>query len=179
MNSAAEVAFIGLGGNTGDPAAVLREALIQLDALPGSRLLRSSPLYRTAAWGITEQPDFINAVAALRTTLAPQALLDALLRIEQQHGRDRSREHRWGPRSLDLDLLLYGQRQLEQPGLRVPHPHLHERAFVLVPLGRIAPDVHIPGRGRVCDLLQALPPTALASVVALDADFPHSPMPTR
>ncbi len=167
MNAAPEVAFVGLGGNVGDAATTLRQAAAELDALPGSRLLRLSSLYRTAAWGLTDQPDFINAAAAVRTTLAPQALLDALLRIECRHGRDRGREQRWGPRTLDLDLLLHGQRRMQESGLRLPHPHLHERAFVLVPLAEIAPDARIPGVGTVGDALARLPPDAVAGVVPL------------
>lgn len=169
MNAPSQTAFVGLGGNVGDAAATLRKALTELDALPGSRLLRQSSLYRTAAWGMTEQADFINAVAAVRTTLAPQALLDALLQIECRHGRDRSREQRWGPRTLDLDLLLHGQRQMQNPGLCLPHPHLHERAFVLVPLAEIAPDAVIPGNGTIRDALARLPNAALSSVLCCES----------
>lgn len=140
-------AYVGLGGNLGDAAATLRVALEELDALPETRLDRASRLYRTPAWGIAEQPAFVNAVARLRTGLDARTLLDELLAIERQHGRDRSAETRWGPRALDLDLLLYGDARIDEPGLRVPHPHLHERAFVLLPLAEIAPDVAVPGAG--------------------------------
>lgn len=158
------IAFVGLGANLGDAAATLREAIIELDDLPGTRLLRASKLYRTQAWGDADQPDFVNAVAMLETGLDPRALLDELLGIERSHGRDRSRERRWGPRTLDLDLLLHGDLVVDEPGLRVPHPHLHERAFALLPLLEIAPDAVIPGigaardaaAGMAADSLQAL-----------------------
>lgn len=143
------VAFVGLGGNLGDSAGILQSAFVALDRLDATRLLRASALYRTPAWGLTAQPDFTNAVAMLETALPPQALLASMLRIEREAGRERRDDgsDRWGPRTLDLDLLLYGDAVIDEPGLRVPHPHLHERAFALVPLLEIAPDVAIPGRG--------------------------------
>ena len=150
------VAFVGLGANLGDAIHTLREALRELDALPRTRLLRASRLYRTRAWGVQGQPDFINAVAMLETPLSPRALLDELLGVERTHGRDRARETRWGPRTLDLDLLLHGDADIDEPGLRVPHPHLHERAFVLLPMAEIAPDAVVPGFGRVHDLAAAM-----------------------
>lgn len=154
--SAETVAFVGLGGNLGDAAATLREALDALCRLPRTRLLRASRLYRTPAWGVRDQPDFVNAVAMLRTALDARALLDALLGIERAHGRSRETASRWGPRTLDLDLLLYGDATIDAPGLRVPHPHLHERAFVLLPLVEIAPDVRIPGIGAARDAAAAM-----------------------
>ena len=152
------VAFVGLGSNLGDSAEIVELALGALDGLPDTGLLRASGLYRTPAWGLTAQPDFINAVAMLRTSLAPQALLASMLGIEREAGRERRDDgrDRWGPRTLDLDLLLYGDEVIDQPGLRVPHPHLHERAFALVPLLEIAPDVVIPGRGPARDELAAM-----------------------
>ncbi len=158
-------AAIGLGGNLGDAAATLREALGALDALPGTRLLRASRLYRTPAWGMTAQPDFINAVAVVETDLAPEALLEHLLAIERRFGRVRTDGERWGPRTLDLDLLLHGDVQLDVPGLQLPHPRLHERAFALLPLVEAWPDAVIPGIGaaRACldamagDGIEALP----------------------
>ena len=150
------IACVGLGGNLGDAAAVLREALVELDAMPRTRLLRASRLYRTPAWGLQEQPDFINAAALLETRLPARELLDELLQIERSHGRDRDAETRWGPRMLDLDLLLYGDEVIDEPGLKVPHPHLHERAFVLLPLREIAPDAVIPGNGRVREAAAAM-----------------------
>ncbi len=146
------IAFVGLGANLGDAAASVREALRELDALPDTRLLRASRLYRTRAWGLEAQPDFVNAVAMLETMLAARDLLDQLLAIERAHGRDRDAETRWGPRTLDLDLLLHGDAAIDEPGLRVPHPHLHERAFVLLPLAEVAPDAVVPGHGRVREL---------------------------
>lgn len=149
-------AFVGLGGNVGDPTATLHEAIRELDGLPDTRMLRASRLYRSAAWGIQDQPDFINAAALLETRLDPRALLDALLQLERSHGRDRGAETRWGPRVLDLDLLLYGDAVIDEPGLRVPHPHLYERAFALLPLVEIAPETVVPGRGRARELLAAM-----------------------
>ncbi|TWI04746.1 2-amino-4-hydroxy-6-hydroxymethyldihydropteridine diphosphokinase [Luteimonas cucumeris] len=148
--------FVGLGGNIGDAAATLRAAFDELAALPGTRLLRASQLYRTPAWGMERQPDFINAVAMLDTRLAPQSLLEHLLAIECRHGRVREDGQRWGPRTLDLDLLLYGDAVTDQPGLHVPHPQMHLRAFVLRPLVEIAPDAIIPGVGPAAAALEAL-----------------------
>ncbi|MCI4567299.1 2-amino-4-hydroxy-6-hydroxymethyldihydropteridine diphosphokinase [Lysobacter sp. CFH 32150] len=143
------VAYVGLGGNLGDTAATLRDAMQALDALPGTRLLRASRLYRTRAWGNEAQPDFINAVAMLETQLSARALLDGLLGVEREFGRTRAADgsDRWGPRTLDLDLLMHGDDVIDEPGLHVPHPHLHERAFALLPLVEIAPEVVIPGIG--------------------------------
>jgi 2-amino-4-hydroxy-6-hydroxymethyldihydropteridine diphosphokinase len=147
----AHVAYVGLGSNLEDPAAQLRRTLAALDALPGTRLQSASRLYRTPPWGLLEQPEFVNAAAELRTTLDVRAVLAALQSLER--GAGRAREQRWGPRVLDLDLLLYDEVQLDEPGLHLPHPHLHERAFVLVPLAEIAPQVRVPGRGTVAELL--------------------------
>jgi 2-amino-4-hydroxy-6-hydroxymethyldihydropteridine diphosphokinase len=144
-------ACIGLGGNVGDAAATVRAAFAALDSLPDTHLLACSRLYRTPAWGIETQPDFVNAAALLDTTLEAPALLEGLLGIERAFGRER--RERWGPRTLDLDLLLYGDQAVDRPGLHVPHPHLHERAFVLRPLADIAPGAMVPGRGAVADLL--------------------------
>lgn len=151
-------ACIGLGANLGDAVATVRAALEALDALPRTRLLRASRLYRTPAWGKTDQPAFVNGAALLDTELDARDLLDAMLAIERDFGRDRAADgsDRWGARTLDLDLLLYGDREIDEPGLRVPHPHLHERAFALVPLAEIAPDLVIPGHGRVSDLVAAM-----------------------
>lgn len=151
-------AFVGLGGNLGDVAKVLHGAAAALAALPEAAGVRLSPLYRTPAWGRTDQPDFINAVAMLDTALAPLDLLDALLDIERGFGRTRSEaagDH-WGPRTLDLDLLLYGDAVIAAPGLTVPHPRLHQRAFVLVPLLELAGNVWIPGIGAAEDALAAV-----------------------
>jgi 2-amino-4-hydroxy-6-hydroxymethyldihydropteridine diphosphokinase len=150
------LAAIGLGANLGDAPGSVRAAMQALDEMPQTRLLRASTLYRTPAWGHVAQPDFTNAVALVRTGLWPRDLLDGLLAIERRFGRDRERAERWGPRALDLDLLLYGDETIDEPGLHVPHPHLHERAFVLLPLAELAPDLVVPGRGRVAALLDAV-----------------------
>lgn len=142
----AELAYIGLGANLGDTRRSLEEALAELAALPGCRLAAVSSPYRSApvdAGG----PDFLNAVAALETELSPDALLDALLTIEQAHGRERPYRH--APRTLDLDLLLHGQHQVASPRLTVPHPQLHRRAFVLLPLLELVPDLAAPGLGAL------------------------------
>jgi len=150
-------ACIGLGANLGEAAASVRAAFPALDALPGTRLLAASRLYRTRAWGRTDQPDFINAAAVLETTLPAPELLAGLLDIERRAGRVRGGEAtRWGPRMLDLDLLLYGDQILDLPGLQVPHPYLHQRAFVLVPLAEIAPEAPIPGHGTVAAALRTV-----------------------
>ena len=160
---------IGLGANLGDPPATLRSAFDALAALPGTRLRAASPLYRSAAWGRADQPPFVNAVARLQTRLAPEPLLDALLAIEAAHGRIRAADPagRWGPRLLDLDLLLYGDLVIDQPRLRVPHPHLHERAFALRPLLDVWPDAVIPALGAAREALRAVD---AGDVVRLDAD---------
>lgn len=170
--SAPVVAFVGLGSNLGDSARTLLAAFEAIGRLRGTRLVRASRLYRTPAWGVTEQPDFLNAVAMLETVLEPAALLAALLEVERRAGRARSEDgsDRWGPRTLDLDLLLYGDREVDETGLRVPHPHLHERAFALVPLLEIAPDTVIPGDGPARDCLSRL---ACADIEAL----PYVPPP--
>lgn len=140
-------AWIGLGSNLEKPAAHLHAALNALADLPRSSPGPVSGLYRSAPVGVTDQPDFCNAVAAVDTALPPLDLMAALQAIEQDHGRERTR--RWGPRTLDLDLLLYGDQCLDEPTLTVPHPRLHERGFVLVPLADVAPDLVVPGAGRV------------------------------
>jgi 2-amino-4-hydroxy-6-hydroxymethyldihydropteridine diphosphokinase len=147
-----EKVYIGLGSNLADPPAQIEAGLRALTGMPQSRLLRRSRLYRSAPWGYTEQPDFVNAAAFLETTLAPAQLLRELLAIERRAGRERDAT-RWGPRVLDLDILVFGASRVDEPGLHLPHPRLHERAFALMPLAEIAPDLDIPGRGRVSDLL--------------------------
>ena len=141
------LAAVGLGANLGDVARSVRDAIDALGQLPGTRLVQASRLYRTPAWGVTAQPDFINAVALLDTGLSARALLEALLDIERVHGRVRVDGERWGPRTLDLDLLLHGDAIIDEAGLRVPHPHLHERAFALLPLLEAWPAAIIPGIG--------------------------------
>ena len=146
-------AFIGLGANLGDPEAQVRRAFAALAELPRTRLFAASSLYRSAPVGVVGQLDFVNAVAELGTALTARALLEALLAEEARFGRTREFPH--APRTLDLDLLLYGDRVIAEPGLFVPHPRMHERAFVLAPLAEIAPDIAIPGRGRAAALLAA------------------------
>lgn len=145
-------AFVGLGSNLGDPQAQLRRALHALRDLRASSLQRASGLYRTPPWGLVDQPPFINAVAELDTALAPPELLAELIAIERAAGRVRDGA-RWGPRVLDLDLLLHGDAVVATPGLTLPHPHLHERAFVLLPLAELDPALPVPGHGCVRDLL--------------------------
>src|SRR6266704_3497719 len=144
-------AFVGLGANLGRPEAQVRRAIAALGEIPKTRLVSASSLYRSAPVGVGEQPDFINAVAEIETRLSALTLLDELLAIEARFGR--RRESPGAPRTLDLDLLLYGNQVIAEPGLIVPHPRMHERAFVLAPLAEIAPDTVVPGKGRVAVLL--------------------------
>jgi 2-amino-4-hydroxy-6-hydroxymethyldihydropteridine diphosphokinase len=147
-------AYVALGANLGNPRATVLAAFAALANLPESRVARCSSLYRTAPVGILSQPDFVNAVALLETTLPPEALLDALLDIEARFGR--VRRERNGPRTLDLDLLLYDNIELDLPRLTLPHPRLHLRAFVLLPLAEVAPDLAIPRRGSLAAWLPAV-----------------------
>jgi 2-amino-4-hydroxy-6-hydroxymethyldihydropteridine diphosphokinase len=141
--------YVGLGANLGDREAAIRRAA---DILEATRL---STIRETEPWGYEDQPAFLNAVAELETELAPRALLDRLLEIEGELGRTREGP-RYGPRTIDLDLLLYGDERLDEPGLIVPHPRLHERLFVLEPLAELAPDADVPGLGQVSALLAKL-----------------------
>ena len=147
-------AYVALGANLDDPLGQLRAALDAVAALPDSRMLRTSSFYRTAPVGAPGQPDYLNAVAALETGLAPDDLLAALLEIVHDFGR--RREYRNAPRTLDLDLLLYDDAVIDRPHLQIPHPRLHLRAFVLVPLAEIAPELRLPGRGSVAAWLPAV-----------------------
>ena len=144
-------AYVGLGSNLQLPARQIDDALGLLAELPGTRLVDASSLYRSTPFGGVEQPDFVNAVAALLTTLAPGQLLEELQGIERRQGRERDGT-RWGPRVLDLDLLVYAGARIDEPGLTVPHPGIAARNFVLLPLGEVAPDLVIPGLGRVAGL---------------------------
>ena len=145
-------AYIGLGSNQSGPLSQLRLARDALTDLPDTRLQRCSSVYETAPVGYTDQPDFLNAVCCIETQLPPAALMQALLAIEARQGRTRQGPA-GGPRTLDMDLLLYGQQQLSDDSLHLPHPRLHERGFVLYPLAEIAPDLKVPGRGEVSMLL--------------------------
>lgn len=147
-------AYVALGANLADPVAQVRAAFDALRNVPETRLAQASSLYRTAPVGIHGQPDFINAVALLETDLAAEALLDQLFAIEAAFGRRRDFHH--APRTLDLDLLLFDDAIIDTPRLRVPHPRMHLRAFVMQPLAEIAPDCRIPGRGRVAAWLPAV-----------------------
>ena len=142
-------AFVALGANLGDPAAQVEQACGELGRLPETRLSARSALYRSKPMGYADQPDFVNAVAGIHTRLSPRDLMRALLEIEARHGRDRAFKN--APRTLDLDLLLYDGLVLREPGLTLPHPRMAERAFVLVPLAEIAPQVRIPGHGSAAD----------------------------
>jgi len=157
--SQAVSAYIGLGSNLDDPETQVRQAFDELAAIPSTQLVVCSPLYRSDPLGPPGQPDYINAVARLDTELDAEALLDALQAIELAHHRQR--EIHWGPRTLDLDLLLYGDAVIANERLRVPHPHLAERAFVLYPLADIAPALQVPGQGALAQLLAACPPRGL------------------
>ncbi|MBS3959074.1 MAG: 2-amino-4-hydroxy-6-hydroxymethyldihydropteridine diphosphokinase [Xanthomonadaceae bacterium] len=157
-------AWIGLGGNLGEVSRAFDSALEALAATPGLAVLARSALYRTPAWGVLEQPSFLNAAVALESRLGPIELLDRLMAVERQHGRDRTRERRWGPRRLDLDLLAIDGVVLQHPRLLLPHPRAHERAFVLVPWAEIAPDFLLPGHGRLADLRDALDRSGIEAI---------------
>lgn len=160
--SGATLAYVGLGSNLGRPRRQIETAFTALAELPGSRLVGCSSLYASAPMGPADQPDYLNAVAAIRTRLAPLALLDALQAIESRQGRVRDR--RWGPRTLDLDLLLYGDQRIELPRLQVPHPGIGRRAFVLAPLVELAGEIQIPGQGSATTLLAACEDASLRQV---------------
>ncbi len=151
-------AFLGLGANIGDREASISAALRALDETPKIQVTQVSSLYETAPVGMTRQPDFLNVVARICTHLIPDELLTTILHLENQMGRVRT--ERWGPRVIDIDVLLYGDRQISRPGLSVPHPRLSERAFVLVPLAEIAPRTRIPGLEQTAEkILHGLPQT--------------------
>lgn len=145
------IAFIGLGSNLDDPHHQLQRAFIALENVPDSRVIALSSLYRSAPLGYADQPDFVNAVAKIETALSPQSLLQSLLDIEHEHGRERT--FRNAPRTLDMDILLYDDVQMHEYGLTIPHSQMHLRAFVLQPLLEIAPDINIPGLGSALHAL--------------------------
>jgi 2-amino-4-hydroxy-6-hydroxymethyldihydropteridine diphosphokinase len=145
-------AFVGLGANLGDPERTIRRALELLGCEPGIEVVAVSSLRETDPVGIVDQPRFLNGAAELRTELGPPELLDRLLAVESSLGRTRSGP-RFGPRTIDLDLLLYDDERIDQPDLEVPHPRLHERRFALEPLAELDPDLVVPGRGRVSALM--------------------------
>ena len=145
-------AYVGLGSNLGEREATLWKALEGLGATEGIEVLAVSSLRETDPVGVVDQPRFVNAAAALETSLSPRELLERLLDVERSLGRDRAVEERWGPRTLDLDLLLYGGESIDEPGLEVPHPRLTERAFVLEPLLELDPDLRLPDGRPLRDL---------------------------
>jgi len=153
-------ALLGLGGNVGDVRPTLDKAVALFADGTQVKLIARSSDYRTPPWGVTGQPPFINCAIAVETALSPHALLDRALSVERALGRDRSREQRWGPRTIDVDLLAYDDLSLNEPDLVLPHPRLFERAFVLAPLAEIAPDRVIAGR-RVHEALAQLDATGI------------------
>jgi len=151
-----ERVYLGLGSNLADPLGQLRAAIEALQAIPQTTVAAVSPFYVSDPLGPPDQPCYVNAVAALDTDLEPLALLDALQRIELEQGRVR-KDERWGPRTLDLDILLFGERQLDEPRLTVPHYHMHARAFVLYPLADLAPQLRLPDGRSLSELLADCP----------------------
>jgi 2-amino-4-hydroxy-6-hydroxymethyldihydropteridine diphosphokinase len=152
------IAYVGLGANLGDREAMLRSALEQLRTEPGMRVTAVSAFRDTAPVGLVDQPRFLNAAAAVETELGARELLDRLLGIERRLGRRREGP-RFGPRTIDLDLLLYGDERIDEPGLHVPHPRLHERLFALEPLTELDQSLVVPGRGALADLVAGLQST--------------------
>jgi 2-amino-4-hydroxy-6-hydroxymethyldihydropteridine diphosphokinase len=147
-------AVIALGSNIDEPERQVNRAFDEIAAMPQTKLVAKSRLHRTKPVGYADQPDFVNACALVETGLAPRALLDNLLDLEKQHGRVRTIRN--GPRTLDLDIVLYGDKVVDEPGLAIPHPRAHDRAFVLMPLVEVWPDATIPGKGKAAELLARL-----------------------
>ena len=145
-----QTACVALGANIGEPVQQIEAGMAALAALPDTHLVARSSLYRSAPVGYADQPDFVNAVAVIETMLAPQKLLEALMAVERAHGRVRDFPN--APRTLDLDIVLYGGSVVHEPGLTIPHARMLDRAFVMVPLAEVAPDMQVPGHGRVGDL---------------------------
>jgi len=158
-------AYVALGSNLDDPARQVEAAFGQLAAIPGTRLVLRSRLWKTRPMGPQDQPDFVNAVAGMLTQLDARALLDSLSGIERRMGRV-APAVRWGPRVIDLDLLLVGDELRQEPGLTLPHPGLHQRNFVLYPLAEIAADLWVPGHGRVAALRSKVPGEGLEAFSA-------------
>ena len=156
-------AWLGLGSNLQRPVAQIKRALASLESATGIEILRTSSLYRTPPWGDERQDDFINAVVQVETVLEPMPLLRILQSIENDMGRRRS-GNRWGPRLIDIDLLLYADRQIQSEELELPHPRMHQRAFVLVPLCELDGSVTIPGQGVAEELLRRLDSTDICRV---------------
>ena len=155
--------FLGLGGNLGDPQASMAAALRILDDDAGTRVVTVSSVYRTPPWGKTDQPDFLNAAAEIATTHEPRALL--ALCLDAERALKRERRERWGPRIVDIDILVFGNRLIREPGLEIPHPRIFERAFVIVPLAEVAPDLQILG-SLVSDELKAIDRTGIVQLAS-------------
>ena len=164
MSAGRVTAFIALGANLDDPERQVRQGVAALAGLPETELVRASSLYRSAPVGYRDQPDFINAVAELATGLAPRALLDQLLALERSRGR--ARDFPNAPRTLDLDIIVYGDLVLHEHGLTIPHPRMHERAFVVVPLAEIAPEAIVPGRGHAHGLVAGVDAASVVKLLA-------------
>jgi 2-amino-4-hydroxy-6-hydroxymethyldihydropteridine diphosphokinase len=145
------VGYLGLGSNEGDSRQQIEQAVTDIGLLPGTRVVRVSPFYGSTPWGKADQPDFVNVVAEIATELEPRALLDAVKAIERAHGR--GPRERWGPRPLDIDILVLGNRRVSEPGLEVPHPRMWERAFVLRPLADLRPTMTVPDGRTVIERL--------------------------
>ena len=157
-------AYVGLGSNLGDPRRQVDRALAGLADAPGTRLVARSSLYASAPMGPIEQPDFINAVAGVLTQLTPRELLAELKSLELRLGREPA-VVRWGPRRIDLDLLMHGFVEINEPQLRLPHPGIAERAFVLLPLAELAPHLQVPGFGRVDEMVRSVNSTGVKRLV--------------
>lgn len=150
-------AYIALGSNLGDRQTTIDSAIAAIERLATTKIIKVSSIIETPPFGDIEQGPYLNGIVHVQTQLDARSLLDEMLRIESEHGRDRSNEQRWGPRTLDLDLIVFGDQVIEEPGLQVPHPRMHERAFVLVPLAEIAPDINIPNQNETPrQMLEAL-----------------------
>lgn len=156
--------YIGIGSNLNDPVAQVRQAFLALSNIRDTKLLAQSALYSNPPMGPKDQPNYVNAVAELDTALSPQALLVQLLEVELRAGRDRTKAIHWGPRVLDLDLLVYSDRIVSEANLKVPHPGIAHRSFVLLPLFDIAPQLDIPGVGALAELLARVSPDELCRI---------------
>jgi len=157
-------AYIGIGSNLEDPVAQVKDAIEELDMLPDTILAERSSLYANKPMGPQDQPDFVNAVVGLDTLLSPQDLFARLLQIEEQAGRTRDGE-KWGPRIIDLDLLLYGKKKIDTEDLTVPHPGMHERDFVIIPLAEITGNMNIPGHGLLTTLINSIENHSLKKLI--------------
>lgn len=159
-----EQVFVGLGANLNDPVTQIKSALLALQVIPETQLIAFSSLYSSTPLGPQGQPEYVNAVAKISTKLTPETLLDALQAIEQQQGRER-KEERWGPRTLDLDIILFGEQIINTERLTIPHYHFHLREFVLYPLYQIAPELHLPDGTALSALLSQVPDKGLTELI--------------